>query len=119
MATQANGDSATSVVHTLPATGFDPRLCGVRGTIQFDVAGAGTWRLAIDDGHTELLEDAGPCELTIACDETDFVGLLRGEKSLLTAVLRGDVEVAGDLVLALRFHGLSAPAPESTREVSP
>lgn len=106
--TSGSGDSASVTVQQLPARAFDPHLQGVRGTIRFDVAGAGTWRLHIDDGFTELLEGAGPSDLTIACEEPDFGDLLHGTTSLLTATLRGDVEVQGNLALALRFHGLEA-----------
>ena len=114
----ASGDSATVVVQQLPAHGFDPRLHGVHGTIRFDVVGSGTWRLRIEDGRTELTEGAGASDLTIACEEADFGDLLRGSASLLTAALRGDVDVQGDIALALRFHGLRAVPPAGTFEVS-
>lgn len=114
-----SGESASVTVEQLPAHGFDPRLQGVRGTIRFDVAGTGTWRLRIDDGRTELIEGGGPSDLTITCEPADFGDLLRGTTSLLTATLRGDVEVKGNIALALRFHGLEAVAPAATLEGAP
>ena len=108
--------TARSIAHERGST-HDVLLAGIHATIRFDVEGVGTWCLRIDDGRADLVEGAAPADLTIYCDERVFVGVIRGETSLLTAVLRGDAEVVGDLSLAFRFHGL--PQPSAGAEVSP
>src|SRR4051794_17396895 len=102
---------AAEIVAAVPRSGYDARLSGTRGTFRFDVTGAGTWRLLIEDGHFEVLEGPGDADLVLASDERTFVRLVGGTQNLVTALLQGLVRTEGNLALALKFHGLVGNAP--------
>lgn len=93
-----------------------PRLRGVTGVCRFDIAGAGSWNVAVNDGEVSVVEGAGTAlrpDCAVSCSAEDFVRILQRENymNLLTAAMQGLVTVTGDKVFAMAFLGNVVVAP--------
>jgi len=78
-------------------------LAGLRAACRFDVTGAGSWRVLVVAGTVHVSESEDPADTVIKVPEDVLLRLMRGEQNLTTAMLRGHVEVVGDLGLAERL----------------
>ena len=63
---------------------------------RFDLRDGGGWTLKTDQGRLVLDEGGDPVDATVVCEKDDLPKLLSGEKNILTAWARGDVEVRGE-----------------------
>lgn len=82
-----------------------PRLRGVTGICQFDIEGAGVWRLTVKDGKltvTEGQEAASPPTSVISIGAHDLLRILHRENHLniFSAFMQGLFTVSGDAVFA-------------------
>jgi putative sterol carrier protein len=88
--------------------GGSERARGLTATFRFDVEGAGTWRVAVDDGAVSVSEsdDGAAADCAIRVSERTFLGIVSGEQSPMGAFLMGKIRVEGDTGLALRLRDL-------------
>lgn len=96
-----------------------PRLRSVTGVCRFDVAGAGTWSVAVNDGEVTVIQGAGNAlraDCAVSCSAEDFLRILHGENhmNLITAAMQGLVSVSGDNVFAMALLGNVVAAPATT-----
>jgi putative sterol carrier protein len=85
---------------------LDPeKTRGTTATYRFDIAGAGSWRVAVDDGRASVDESEEPADCTIRMKEEVFLKLLRGGNPM-TAFMTGKIKVDGDMALALKLKQL-------------
>ncbi len=68
-----------------------------RVSCRFDVDGAGSWRVMLDHGRVTVAESHDSADIVIKLPEPLLLEIARGEKSLLTAYMRGEVTLEGDL----------------------
>ncbi|SCG39933.1 SCP2 sterol-binding domain-containing protein [Micromonospora coxensis] len=102
----------------LAEMGHDPRLCKVRGSIRFDIREGDRlrqWLLMIDHGQLRVSPGGGPAQAVLKLSSEVAEAMVRGELNGLSAMLRGEILVDGDLALALRL-GRLFPAPAVARE---
>jgi hypothetical protein len=99
----------------MAARRFEPMLRGIAGTCQFDIEGAGTWRVTAQDGVLTVTPGSGDADSVVACAENDFVRAVRGEQRLFTLFLRGEASVSGNLALILAFAPLLTPEQAAAR----
>ena len=86
---------------------IDPaRARGTTASYRFDVAGAGSWRVQVNDGAVEVSESDAPADCVIRASEEDLLRVVRGELSAMTAYMTGRVRVEGDIGLAARLRDL-------------
>ena len=86
---------------------IDPaRTRGVTASYRFDVDGAGSWRVAVDDGDVDVTESDAPADCVIRASEENLLRVVRGELSPVTAYMTGRAKVDGDLRLATRLRDL-------------
>jgi putative sterol carrier protein len=78
-------------------------LAGLHASCRFDVDAAGSWRVLIADGWIHVTESQDMADSVIRLPEDVLLRLARGELNLTTAMLRGQVEVDGDLAIAERL----------------
>jgi putative sterol carrier protein len=98
-------DSVREFFETLE-TRLDPaKTRGTKATYRFDIAGAGSWRVAVDDGHVSVAESQDAADCAIRMKEDVFVKLLRGGNPM-TAFMMGRIKVDGDMSLALKLKDL-------------
>jgi hypothetical protein len=92
--------------HRVAASGPQPRLRGLSGICQFDVAGAGIWQATIKKGVITVAEGtvADPASVTciISVEATDFLRLAHREGNLnvFAAALQELFTIKGDLTFA-------------------
>jgi putative sterol carrier protein len=117
---QTAGETASrEIAETFKQAGkmhSQPRLRGIRGVCRFEIAGAGTWSIAANDGEATVIEGAGNglhADCVVSCSAADFLRIVRGEHylNLLTAAMQGLVTVSGDKIFALALLGNAVVAP--------
>ena len=82
------------------------RTRGLTASYRFDVEGAGSWRVEVDDGAVTVSESDGPADCVIAAPEDLFLRIVRGQQSPMGAFLMGKIRVEGDASLAMRLKDL-------------
>ena len=107
---QANGHTTKAqeiaeFFNTIAAAGVEPRLRNVSGTCRFDLAGAGTYRVAVKNGAPTVMHsdtDAAPADCVVALSADDFLRIVRreGHLDIFAALLQGRVAISGDVSLA-------------------
>jgi putative sterol carrier protein len=86
--------------------GGSERARGLTATYRFDVEGAGSWRVEVDDGAVAVSESDGPADCVISAPEDLFMRIVRGQQSPMGAFLMGKMRVEGDTALAMRLKDL-------------
>ena len=69
-------------------------------SVRFDVAGAGSWRIVVDEGITSVEEGDGDAAAVFEVPEALLLEIARGEQNGLTAYLRGQIVIHGDRAVA-------------------
>ena len=97
-------ESARELFEELPGRVDPARTRGVRASYRFDVAGAGSWRVDVNDGEVDVAESDEPADCVIRASEEDFLRVVRGDLNAVTAYMTGRVKVEGDIALATRLR---------------
>ena len=101
-------ESALEFFEELPGR-IDPgRTRGTTASYRFDVDGAGSWRVELDNGDVRVSESAAAAYCVIQASEDTFMKIVRGEQNPATAYMLGKVKAKGDTGLALRLRDLFA-----------
>jgi len=108
-------DRAPEIFERLGRRGYVPRLRGTSATMRFDIAGAGSWHVAIDDGAVTVTEGGGPADCVLELEEETLRRMASGQQKPLIAFMQGLMTVQGEPATALNIAGLfAAPAPAQT-----
>lgn len=99
-------DSARDFFTTLDARLDTSNLVGETLSYRFDIVGAGSWVVAVDDGMVSVTEGEDPAETVLRMKEETFLRLLRGEQSPAAAFMMGRIKVEGDMGQALKLKEL-------------
>jgi putative sterol carrier protein len=86
----------------------DPaKIAGVDNTYRFDIDGAGSWTVDVQDGKVDVEQDgdAEP-DVTIATSEETFQKLVSGEQNPTTAYMTGKLKIKGDMGAAMKLQKL-------------
>jgi putative sterol carrier protein len=84
---------------------IDPaRTKGFRASYRFDVEGAGSWRVEVDDGNVRIEESDAPADCVVRASEATFLRIVNREASPMGAFLTGKVRVEGDMGLLLKLR---------------
>ena len=88
---------------------IDPaKTAGMTNSYVFEIDGAGTWRVDVDDGKVTVTEGAGDtdADATIAASEDTFEQVASGELNATTAYMTGKLKVRGDMGAAMKLQKL-------------
>jgi len=88
--------------------GGSERTRGLTASYRFDVEGAGSWRVEVDDGAVSVSEGDAAADCVIAVSEGLLLRIVGGEQSAMGAFLMGKIRVEGDASLAMRLRDLLA-----------
>lgn len=82
---------------------------GVNATYLFDLAGdgGGQWHIVVSDGTMKVGEgpvDGASC--TIKMSAADYVKLVNGQLNGMMAVMKGQMKVAGNVMLAKKMQDM-------------
>jgi putative sterol carrier protein len=86
--------------------GGSERTHGLTATYRFDVEGAGSWRVEVDDGAVSVSESDAAADCMISVSERTLLGIVRDGQSPMGAFLMGKIRVEGDAALAMRLRDL-------------
>jgi putative sterol carrier protein len=91
---------------TTRTAGGSERTRGLTASYRFDVDGAGSWRVEVDDGTVSVSESDAAADCVIGAPEDLFLRIVRGQQSPMGAFLMGKIRVEGDAGLAMRLRDL-------------
>jgi putative sterol carrier protein len=88
-------------------TRLDPaKTAGMTNSYVFEIDGAGTWRVDVDDGTVKVAEGDGDADATIAASEETFQQIASGDLNATTAYMTGKLKVRGDMGAAMKLSRL-------------
>jgi putative sterol carrier protein len=86
---------------------IDPaKTAGMSNSYVFEIDGAGTWRVEVDDGKVSVTEGGGDADATIAASEETFQQIASGDLNATTAYMTGKLKVRGDMGAAMKLSRL-------------
>jgi putative sterol carrier protein len=108
-------NAATEFFDALAARGREPALAKATGTLRVDLTDGrrrtGAWLIAMDKGKVEVSRRRDGADCTIRLPEELFDGIVTGRVNAIAAVLRGAVQLEGDLRLVVLFQRLFPGPP--------
>jgi putative sterol carrier protein len=88
-------------------TRVDPaRAAGLNASYLFEIDGAGTWLVEVDDGKVNVSENGGEADTTISTSADTFMKIANGEQNPTSAYMSGKLKVNGDLGQAMKLQKL-------------
>jgi putative sterol carrier protein len=86
---------------------LDPsKTAGMTNSYVFEIDGAGTWRVDVDDETVNVAEGGGDADATIAASEETFQQIASGDLNATTAYMTGKLKVRGDMGAAMKLSRL-------------
>lgn len=86
---------------------IDPaKTAGMTNSFVFEIDGAGTWKVDVDDGTVSVTEGGGDADATIAASEDTFQQIASGDMNATTAYMTGKLKVRGDMGAAMKLSRL-------------
>ena len=103
--------SSEDFFHGLHERGRDPLLRKATGVTRFDIVdGPGTdrWLLTVDRGEVRISrgDEDSPSDAVLRADRATFARIAAGRMNILAAVLRGAVQIEGDVRLLVLLQRL-------------
>ncbi len=99
-------ESVREFFEGLPSRVDPAKTAGMTTSYRFDVDGAGTWTVRVDDGKVTVNEAAEEAECTVRVTEDNFMKLLSRELNPTTAYMTGKVKIQGDMGTAMKLQKL-------------
>lgn len=87
-----------------PLDRLPPEIREMSARFRFDLEEGRSFLITLDRGRIALEEGAAGAECRFRCSMEVFQRALSGEGNLLTALMRGNIRVYGDLELAKRLY---------------
>jgi hypothetical protein len=109
--------ASTDFLEELGRRGYLPLLEEIRGTLRLDlVEGQETdsWLVVVEDGHVRVSRGRQEADCVVYAERVLFDRIVSGEANALAALLRGLIQIEGDLRLAL-VVGRALPGPPHSR----
>ncbi len=77
---------------------------GMTNSYLFEIDGAGTWKVDVNDGTVSVVEGASDADVTIQASEDTFQGLVAGEINPIAAYMQKKIKVRGDMGAAMKLQ---------------
>ena len=90
----------------LPSRADSSKTAGMTNSYLFDIEGAGTWKVDVDDGTVTVSEGSGDADVTIATSQETFQKIIDGEQNPTSAYMTGKLKVKGDMGAAMKLQKL-------------
>jgi putative sterol carrier protein len=112
----AQEDATERFFGDLASRGNEPLLGRVTGSVRFDVTdGGGTSEYLVElaEGDVAVSHGSGHPAAVVRADRADFDQVVEGRMNAMAAILRGRLEIDGDLAIVSSFLRLVPGPPES------
>ena len=73
---------------------------------RFEIDGAGTWVVDVDDGKVTVSENEGDADATITTSAETFMKIANREQNPTAAYMSGKLKVKGDMGQAMKLQKL-------------
>jgi putative sterol carrier protein len=97
---------AREFFETLESRVEESKTAGMTATYLFEVDGAGTWLVDVNDGKLTVTEGGNEADTTISMSEDNFEQLVSGDLNPTTAYMTGKLKVKGDMSAAMKLQKL-------------
>jgi putative sterol carrier protein len=85
----------------------DPgKAAGLTATYRFEIDGAGTWIVDVDDGNVSVSENGDAADCTISASSETFMKIANREQNPTAAYMSGKLKVKGDMGQAMKLQKL-------------
>ena len=84
----------------------ESKLAGVNNSYLFDIDGAGSWKVDVQDGNVSVTEGSGDADATISASEETFEQIASGDLNATTAYMTGKLKIKGDMGAAMKLQKL-------------
>jgi putative sterol carrier protein len=91
---------------TLESRVEESKTAGMTATYLFEVDGAGTWLVDVNDGKLTVTEGGNEADTTISMSEDNFEQLVSGDLNPTNAYMTGKLKVKGDMSAAMKLQKL-------------
>jgi putative sterol carrier protein len=98
--------SAREFFETLESRVDPSKTAGMNNSYLFDIDGAGTWKVDVQDGSVDVSEGGGDADVTISTSEETFEKMVSGEQNPTSAYMTGKLKVKGDMGAAMKLQKL-------------
>ena len=78
----------------------------MNASYRFDIDGAGSWNVEVDDGKVTVTENGGEADTTISTSAETFTKIASGEQNPTAAYMSGKLKVSGDMGQAMKLQKL-------------
>jgi putative sterol carrier protein len=86
---------------------IDPsKTAGMTNSYVFEIDGAGTWKVDVQDGSVSVTEGGGDADATISAAEETFEQIASGDMNATTAYMTGKLKIKGDMGAAMKLQKL-------------
>jgi putative sterol carrier protein len=86
---------------------IDPaKTAGMTNSYVFEIDGAGTWKVDVQDGSVSVGEGGGDADATISASEETFEQIASGDLNATTAYMTGKLKIKGDMGAAMKLQKL-------------
>ena len=82
------------------------KTAGMTNSYLFDIEGAGTWKVDVDNGTVTVSEGGGDADVTIATSQETFQKIIDGEQNPTSAYMTGKLKIKGDMGAAMKLQKL-------------
>jgi putative sterol carrier protein len=97
-------ESVRDFFEQLPQRADTSKMAGMRNSYLFEIDGAGTWRVDVNDGAISVVEGASDADVTIRTSEDTFEGLVAGDVNPIAAYMQKKIRVSGDMGAAMKLQ---------------
>ena len=98
--------SAREFFETLESRVDTTKTAGMNNSYLFDIEGAGTWKVDVQDGNVSVTEGGGDADAVIATSEETFEKMVSGDQNPTSAYMTGKLKVKGDMGAAMKLQKL-------------
>jgi putative sterol carrier protein len=99
-------DSPREFFETLESRIDSSKAAGMTASYRFEIDGAGSWLVDVDDGNVKVSEDGGDADSTISTSADTFMKIANGELNPTAAYMSGKLKVNGDMGQAMKLQKL-------------
>jgi len=94
---------AREFFESLPGRANGKHPSGIDASYVFEIDGAGTWTVRVENGKVAVSEGNEGGDCTISASEATFEKIVDGRQNPLTAYMTGKIKITGDLGAAMKL----------------
>jgi putative sterol carrier protein len=99
-------DSPREFFETLESRVDPVKAKGLTASYRFEIDGAGSWLVDVDDGKVSVSENGEDADCTISTSAETFTKIANREQNPTAAYMSGKLKVQGDMGQAMKLQKL-------------